>query len=73
MGYWIAPVDLITEVVPVFGVLDDAAVIVGGLSWFVRKCPPEVVAKHIEALLAKLKNKQGDNDPNVVDGNVREV
>jgi uncharacterized membrane protein YkvA (DUF1232 family) len=51
VAYLFSPVDLVPGVVlPVIGVLDDAAVLWIGTSLFVELCPPEVVAEHQNSL-----------------------
>lgn len=46
-GYLAFPIDIIPDFVPVIGELDDLAVIIFGLDWFIRNAPPEVVEDHM--------------------------
>lgn len=49
--YAILPIDLFPEIaLPIFGYLDDAAVLWLGLTLFVSLCPDDIVKKHREAL-----------------------
>jgi uncharacterized membrane protein YkvA (DUF1232 family) len=46
-GYLVSPLDLIPDFIPVIGQLDDLAVLVFGLDFFIRRAPPEVVEEHM--------------------------
>jgi uncharacterized membrane protein YkvA (DUF1232 family) len=46
-AYLVSPFDLIPDFIPVIGQLDDAAVLILGLDWFIRNAPPEVVEEHM--------------------------
>jgi len=46
-AYLAFPIDLIPDFIPVLGELDDLAVLVLGLDWFIRNAPPEVVDEHM--------------------------
>lgn len=50
--YVASPIDVLPDVLPVLGQLDDLGVILFGLELFVRHCPPEVVAFHRNAIEA---------------------
>ena len=41
--YLIWPVDLIPDLFPVLGQLDDIAILLLALNWFVKACPSDVV------------------------------
>src|SRR6266849_6598405 len=41
--YVLSPLDLIPDVIPVAGQLDDLAIILLGIRAFIAMCPPEVV------------------------------
>jgi uncharacterized membrane protein YkvA (DUF1232 family) len=51
-AYLALPIDLIPDFIPVIGQLDDLAVLILGLDWFIRNAPPEVVTEHM-AKIAK--------------------
>jgi uncharacterized membrane protein YkvA (DUF1232 family) len=58
--YLISPVDLAPGVIlPVIGVLDDAAILWIGSTLFVELCPPTVVQEHMKALTS---NVDGETD-----------
>ncbi len=44
--YLLSPIDLVPDVVPVLGQLDDLLVIVLGVRAFIALCPPELVQAH---------------------------
>lgn len=50
LAYVVWPVDLLPDIVPLLGQLDDAAVAYGVLRLFLRLCPVEVASYHRAAL-----------------------
>ena len=50
LAYVVLPFDLLPDVVPGFGQLDDLTLLVTAGYWFVRLCPPAVVAEHQAAM-----------------------
>lgn len=48
--YVISPIDVLPDVIPIVGQLDDLGVIMLALEMFVRHCPAEVVAFHRAAI-----------------------
>ncbi|NJC97245.1 MAG: hypothetical protein C3F07_14265 [Anaerolineales bacterium] len=69
LAYLISPVDLAPGVVlPVIGVLDDAAVLWIGTNLFVELCPPNVVKE----ITADLQNNLEDTN-DVVDAEATDV
>jgi uncharacterized membrane protein YkvA (DUF1232 family) len=46
-AYLAFPIDIIPDFVPLIGQLDDLAVLLLGLDWFIRNAPPEVVEEHM--------------------------
>jgi uncharacterized membrane protein YkvA (DUF1232 family) len=48
--YLLFPVDIIPDIVPGLGQLDDIAVILLGLKLFVEMCPSEIVRQHLDEL-----------------------
>jgi uncharacterized membrane protein YkvA (DUF1232 family) len=70
LAYLISPIDLAPGVVlPVIGVLDDAAILWIGSTLFVELCPPEVVSEHQKQLASNVIEDMGD----VVDAEVTDV
>jgi uncharacterized membrane protein YkvA (DUF1232 family) len=52
LTYVILPTDLLPDFLIGIGQIDDLAVILGGLQWFLRLCPVEVVQEHLQAISA---------------------
>jgi len=46
-AYLVLPIDVIPDFVPLIGQLDDLAILVFGLDWFIKNAPPEVVDDHL--------------------------
>lgn len=53
--YLLSPLDVVPELLPVVGAMDDVAVAFGGLWLFVRLCPPPVVRAHVAAIAAEAR------------------
>ena len=50
VAYVVFPFDLIPDVLPVLGEIDDVVVLIVAARWFLEWCPPAVVAEHVRAL-----------------------
>lgn len=71
-AYLLLPADLAPNVVlPVIGMVDDAAILWLGSYIFTELCPPEVVEEHMKALAGNMKPNDVNDD--VVDGETTEV
>jgi len=71
-AYLLMPADLVPNVVlPVIGMVDDAAILWLGTYIFTELCPPEVVEEHMKALAGNMKPDDANDD--VVDGETTEV
>ncbi|MBI3169584.1 MAG: DUF1232 domain-containing protein [Chloroflexi bacterium] len=71
-AYLLMPADLAPNIVlPVIGMVDDAAILWLGSYVFTELCPPEVVEEHMKALAGNMK--PGDANDDVVDGETTEV
>ena len=51
-AYLAFPIDIIPDFIPVIGELDDLAVLILGLDWFIKNAPEDVVEEHM-ARIAK--------------------
>jgi uncharacterized membrane protein YkvA (DUF1232 family) len=47
VGYLVFPIDLIPDFVPILGQLDDIAVVLLGLDFFIRSAPQDIVDEHL--------------------------
>jgi uncharacterized membrane protein YkvA (DUF1232 family) len=48
--YLLFPIDIVPDIIPGLGQLDDIAVILLGLKLFVEMCPEEIVRQHLDEL-----------------------
>lgn len=51
-AYLAFPIDVIPDFIPVIGELDDLAVLIFGLDWFIRNAPANVVEEHMARIAA---------------------
>ncbi len=65
--YVVSPLDLIPDVIPVLGQLDDLAIILIGIRAFIALCPPELVQRHRDDL-GQPQPVAPDDDGRTVDG-----
>jgi len=65
IGYFVAPVDLIPDAIPILGFLDDGAVIAGAIKALSGMMPPEARLK-AEEQVDKILGKPGTKDGKVV-------
>jgi uncharacterized membrane protein YkvA (DUF1232 family) len=49
-AYLAFPIDIIPDFIPVIGELDDLAVLIFGLDWFIRNAPADVVDEHMSRI-----------------------
>jgi uncharacterized membrane protein YkvA (DUF1232 family) len=69
LAYVLFPVDIITDVAPGLGQLDDLAVILLGVKLFINLAPPEIVQEHLRELGAQIEEwRVVDEDLSTVDG-----
>jgi uncharacterized membrane protein YkvA (DUF1232 family) len=50
VGYVVLPFDLLPDVIPFVGRLDDLTVVLLAARWFIQWCPPEIVREHVRAI-----------------------
>jgi uncharacterized membrane protein YkvA (DUF1232 family) len=48
--YFVSPIDLLPDIIPVIGEMDDLVVAYGALKMFINLCPPAAAAFHRAAL-----------------------
>jgi len=51
--YFVSPIDLLPDIIPVLGEMDDLVVAYGALRMFINLCPPAAEAFHRAALDAR--------------------
>ena len=56
--YVVSPVDLIADVIPVLGQMDDAAIVMFGLRMFFELAPADVVREHLKRLARPLTDSE---------------
>lgn len=54
--YTLFPIDLITDVIPVLGQLDDLTILLIGAKVFIEMAPQQVVARHLAAMRGEATN-----------------
>lgn len=57
LAYLLLPGDLIPDFLIGLGQADDLAVVLAGLKFFLKLCPPEVVEEHLRAVSARRKDR----------------
>jgi uncharacterized membrane protein YkvA (DUF1232 family) len=72
LGYVLFPFDIITDLAPGLGQLDDIAVVLIGLKLFVELSPPDVVREHLRELGARIQEwrveDEAEEPPIVIEG-----
>jgi uncharacterized membrane protein YkvA (DUF1232 family) len=51
--YVLSPVDLVPDVIPFVGEIDDLVVLIAACRVFVYLCPPDVVQEHVQEIDAR--------------------
>jgi uncharacterized membrane protein YkvA (DUF1232 family) len=68
IAYVLSPIDLVPDVIPVLGQLDDLGVLMAALTTFNNLAPADVTAEHMERLHTKKKYRIRRNaDGTVID------
>jgi uncharacterized membrane protein YkvA (DUF1232 family) len=73
LAYILSPIDILTDVAPGLGQLDDIAVLLLGTKLFIELAPPDVVREHLIALGARIKEwrvveEEQGAPPDVIEG-----
>lgn len=69
--YVLWPVDLLTDLMPLIGQLDDAAVFLVAMKLFESFAPPRVVAEHLARLRRRPAPPAAPDDGDVIDADYR--
>jgi uncharacterized membrane protein YkvA (DUF1232 family) len=72
LAYVLFPVDIIPDLLPAAGQLDDIAVLLLGIKLFIEVAPPEVAREHLRALSARVREWHvvEDVEPAVVENHL---
>lgn len=78
LAYVIFPIDLIPDVIPVLGQLDDIGAVLLGIETFISLVPNDIVVEHQNAIAGNAPNASTSNNTSsgpdsVIDGQWREV
>ena len=55
LAYVVWPLDIIPDVLPIVGEVDDIGVVLSGLWLFIRLCPPHVVLERVREISARTR------------------
>jgi len=55
LAYVVWPLDIIPDVLPIVGEVDDIGIVLSGLWLFIRLCPPEVVRERVREISARTR------------------
>ena len=70
LAYVLSPLDVLPDVIPIVGQLDDLGVVILGLKVFLRLCPADAVAFHRDAITQRRPFAPMSPAADVVDGTV---
>jgi uncharacterized membrane protein YkvA (DUF1232 family) len=58
--YILSPIDVLPDMLPVLGQIDDIAVLLAGAALFIEMCPPRLVQEHRAALAGEAMRDRND-------------
>jgi uncharacterized membrane protein YkvA (DUF1232 family) len=58
--YILSPIDVLPDMLPVLGQIDDIAVLLAGVALFIEMCPPRLVQEHRAALAGEAMRDRND-------------
>lgn len=76
IAYALMPIDVIPDLIPVLGQLDDLGVVILAVEAFVMMSPQDVVQEHMAAIerdASGKRNARGTADETIIDGEWRTV
>jgi uncharacterized membrane protein YkvA (DUF1232 family) len=50
IAYVVSPIDLVPDVLPFVGEIDDVVIFIAAARWFIQLCPADVVREHVRAI-----------------------
>ena len=72
IAYLLLPWDLVPDVIPVLGQLDDLAVLLLGMQLFIELCPKGIVQEHLQGIRTVSESAASD-DEEVIDAAYRVI
>jgi len=73
-AYLLWPVDLLPDVIPLLGQIDDLVLLALGAKLFIQLCPPEIVQQHRTDLADRASaSRSAEVEGEVVDGEYRVI
>lgn len=73
VAYLLLPWDLVPDVIPVLGQLDDLAVLLLGMQLFIELCPKGIVQEHLQGIRTVSESAASDDDEEVIDAAYRVI
>jgi len=71
LAYVLSPWDLVADLIPVLGQLDDLAILLLGMQLFIGLCPKQIVQEHLQGGSAVSGSSLSDDD--VIDATYRVI
>jgi uncharacterized membrane protein YkvA (DUF1232 family) len=72
--YLISPLDIVPDILPVLGRIDDILMIIIGIAIFLGMAPKGIVSEHLQGTPVTGKSRNGkDRKDKVIDGQYRNV
>ena len=71
--YILSPVDLMPDVIPLLGQIDDLAVLLAGMALFIEMCPRDIVDEHRAALTGRPIRSTNIDEGETVDAEYRVI
>jgi len=79
LAYLVMPFDIVSDVFPVLGQLDDLVIVFAGLATFISLCPSNVVEEHMATLTGRgsasdvsTAKSDSKSDEEIIDGTYTE-
>ena len=73
IAYLLLPWDLVPDVIPVLGQLDDLAVLLLGMQLFIELCPKGIVQEHLQGTRTVSESEASDDEEEVIDAAYRVI
>jgi uncharacterized membrane protein YkvA (DUF1232 family) len=70
-AYLIWPIDVLPDLFPILGQLDDIGILLAALALFLKLCPPDIVRFHRDAMAAARNYSPTGRQPRDIDAEFR--